>query len=86
MTLERQINDIRKRYSLSTVSFFNSDIDGLEWRVFASCRNPSGFQSSVESGGGRSIQEAIDTLDARLAAGPINKPRIPILDAEPKSE
>ena len=85
MNTEQRIKELRKQYGLTTVSFFTSDLPGLPWRVFGSRRNAGGFQESVVSGGGNSIAEAIESMAERIAAGPINKPYVPILDAEPRS-
>lgn len=85
MTNEQRAQEIRARHKLSSLHLFTSGIDNLEWRVFASRLEPKGFEASVESGGGMTIEEALTTLDARLIAGPINKSHIPILDAPPKA-
>ena len=83
-TLEMLASDIRQRHELSSLHLFTSDIPGLEWRVFASRKDPRGYQASVESGGGKDILTALTTLDERLTAGPIGKPYIRFLDPEPK--
>lgn len=81
MTLEKKIYELQERYGLTTVSFFTSDIEGLRWRIFGSRRNAKGFQESVLSGGGNTIDEAVESITVRAAAGPIAKPHVPILDA-----
>lgn len=78
---ETLADDIRKRHDLSSLHLFTSDIPGLRWRVFAHRKDPRGYQASVESGGGDTIEKALTTLDERLTAGPIDKQHIPILDA-----
>lgn len=84
MTLEKKIYEMQEKYGLTTVSFFTSDIEGLRWRVFGSRRNAKGYQESVLSGGGNTIDAAIENWIARAEAGPIDKPHVPILDADPK--
>lgn len=82
MTDEARAQTIRDKHGLSSLHLFQSDIPGLAWRVYASRLEPKGYEASVESGGGMTIREALETLDARLIAGPINKPHIPFLDAK----
>lgn len=82
---EQRAAEIRKAHGLSSLHLFTSDIPGMEWRVFAHRKDPKGYQASVESGGGSNIAEALETLDARLKAGPIDKPYIKFLDPEPKA-
>lgn len=82
MTNEQMAQEIRDRHSLSSLHLFQSDIPGLAWRVYANRLDPKGFQASKESGGGMTIREALETLDARLIAGPIDRPHIKFLDAE----
>lgn len=83
MTDEQLALEIKERHGLSSLHLFDSSIAGLEWRVFGYRRDAKGFQASVESGGGPTIREALDTLNERLTAGPIAKRHIPFLDAEP---
>lgn len=84
MTDEQHAQEIRDRFGLSSLHLFQSDIPGMAWRVYASRKHPKGFEESVVSGGGRTIREAIDSMEERLIAGPINKPYVPFLDPEPK--
>lgn len=81
MTDEQRAQEIRDRFDLSSLHLFQSDIPGLAWRVYASRKHPKGFEESVSSGGGMTIRAALDTLETRLVAGPIDKPHIPFLDA-----
>lgn len=84
-TLENLAETIRKRHDLSSLNIWHAPIAGIEWHSRAFRHDPKGFQASVESGGGRTIREALVSLDERLTAGPINKRYIPILDPEPKT-
>ena len=84
MSIEAKIEEVRVRHGLSAIHFFTQPIDGLRWTAFGHRRDPRGFQASVESGGADTIEGAVDSLDARIKAGPIRKPYVPILDAEPK--
>lgn len=87
MSIEDYAASVRARHNLSTLHFFEQDIPGAEWIVFAHRNNPiNSFQESVGSGAGKTIREALDSLDVRLIAGPINKPRVPWLDYTPELE
>lgn len=79
-TIESLAETIRARHDLSSLNLWHAPIDGLEWHSRAFRREPQGFQASVETGGGKTIREALITLDERLTAGPIAKKHIPILD------
>lgn len=86
VSVEQRVDALREQYGLTTVSFFTSDIEGLRWRIFGSRRLASSFQESVASGGGNTIAEAVESLAERLAAGPIRKPHVPILDSPRQSD
>lgn len=73
---------VRKKHGLATLHFFEQD-EGLRWIVFGHRTNAKAFQESVGSGGGATLLEALENLDARLTAGPINKPKLPWLDYTP---
>ena len=84
-TLENMAEAIRKRHGLSAINLWHRPIDGLEWHARGFRKEPKGFEASVETGGGRTIREALISLDERLVAGPINKWHIPILD-QPRAD
>jgi hypothetical protein len=86
MNDEERAKDIQERHRLTSLHLFTSDMPSLAWRVFASRRDPKGYEASCESGGGMTIRAALESLDERLTAGPINKPYVPFLDPESKAQ
>lgn len=65
--------EIQERHKIRSLHIF---AQGLDWRVFAA-RGYMAFQASVEEGRGESIYAALDNLDKRLKAGPINRGELP---------
>ena len=70
--VEAVANEIRQRHNLTGLHIFNNVPDG-EWRVFGFRADPKGYQASVESGRGPTIEAALAHMDARLIEGPIHK-------------
>jgi hypothetical protein len=68
MTAEQLAADVERRCNLGRLHIF--DCPG-GWRVFGSRKTPQGYQASVEEGFGPTILAAIQSLDERLAMGPI---------------
>lgn len=85
MTNEQKVTDLKERFGLSSLNLWSHGIDGLDWIARAFRKDPKGFEASNETGGGTTIAEALASLEERLIAGPVLKPRIPMLDGEPRT-
>lgn len=85
-TIENLAEVLIKKWDLSSLNIWAPIGDALGWHCRAFRRDPKGFEASVESGAGHTIRGALISMDERLRDGPINKPHIPILDPEPKSQ
>ena len=82
MTVEQLAACIRERHGLSSLNLWHLPLEQMPWHARAFRADPKGFQASCETGGGMTIKAALESLDERLTAGPIAKPRIPMLDQE----
>ena len=80
--IEDRVTDIPNRHRLSGIHLFETDT--LGWTAFGSRRQAGRYEASVESGIGKTIADAINSLDERLKAGPIRKPREKFIDPKPK--
>jgi len=85
MTIEQLAADIRERHGLSSLNLWHLPLDEMPWHARAFRADPKGFQASCETGGGKTVMSALKSLDERLTAGPIDKPRIALLDQEQKT-
>lgn len=72
LKIEALVDDVSARHELHSVHFFK-DAGEPVWRVFG-LRGEQSFRQSVEEGRGPSIAAALRNLDARLIAGPIDRP------------
>lgn len=77
--IEKLAGMIQSHHSLRSLHIFTQ---GSNWRVFGS-RGTQAFMASVEEGRGPDIRSALNNLDARLVAGPINRGELPELAPEP---
>lgn len=67
---------VQENHNLRSLHLF---AHGYIWRVFGS-RGDERFQQSVEEGRGLSIEKALQNLDERLKAGPIDRGPLPPWD------
>lgn len=83
-TVENLAEALCKKHNLSSLNIWAPIGNVLGWHCRAFRNDPKGFQASVESGAGKTIRDALVSLDDRLMAGPINKHYVATLDPAPR--
>ena len=72
MSAEHKAGAVMARHKLTSLHIFTADAG---WRAFGFRKDVAGFEASVESGQGNTIENALAHLDRRLVEGPIHKAR-----------